>query len=335
MRRRNFLFGIIASHTPDNRTVRNRPNGRKFLVGSRMGQVDNPPFHILMNYYPDFTINNSFMDPSCSHGESIADNDGYPVVIATSHYQPSLTFTAAGAAADRYRSTYLNGINTNVVPHASTVYAFRVSREWASVEWEWAPYWTGGGGSWTKPIVDPATWVAGFRNYVNMIRGIPALASVKIAWDYPCLVDAHGVVNPMNYYPGDSYVDIISCDVYFVSDWYGGSSSRCWNRWTTYGSLNLNNFASFAADHNKPIAIWEWGDNYGDGYCINQFGKWMKSNHVIAHSYWDVAGNYPKGPLQAASTNVAAYVTQFGNTSYTGSDWQRHIPLPSSKPPGF
>ena len=50
----------------------------------------------------------------------------------------------------------------------------------------------------------------------------------------------------MSYYPGDAYVDIVSCYVYFVSDWYDGTSSSCWNFWSTYGSFNLNNFAAFA-----------------------------------------------------------------------------------------
>jgi len=26
--------------------------------------------------------------------------------------------------------------------------------------------------------------------------------------------------------------------------WYDGTSSSCWNFWSTYGSFNLNNFAA-------------------------------------------------------------------------------------------
>jgi hypothetical protein len=307
--------------------------GRRFLVGIRMSQVDNSAFHSFMGFYPDYTTNNSFMDPSCSRGESIAANNGYPVVIATSHYGGRTGYSASGQAANSYVSAYMSGINANIVPHASTVYAIRLSREWSLKTNDWSPYYTPG--SYARPSITAATWVAGFRNYVNMIRSIPALAGVKIAWDYPCMMDSHGAANLMSYYPGDAYVDIISGDIYFVSDWYGGTSSSCWNFYTTYGSYNLKSFAAFAAAHNKPIAIWEWADNYGDGFCINQFGNWIKASNVIAHSYWDEIGNYSNGGLQASSANVAAYVSQFGNTLYRGTGWSQQIQLPSSKPPGF
>ncbi len=344
---RNLLHGVVFSQVApgkgdapqliSDRKIVTTSRGphlatRPFLVGIRMAHVDDPAFHELVGYYPDYTTNNSFMDPSSTRGESIAANNGYPVVIANSHYTPSYGYTAAGAAANSYLAVYLDGINRNLVPYASTIYAIRLDREWVNTEWEFSPYYSD---SYTNPVVSPETWIAGWRNYVTMIRNIPSFVNVKIAWDYPCMADRRNALNPLSYYPGDDYVDIISCDIYFVREYYGGTSASCWDFYITHGAYNLDAWAAFADAHNKPMAVWEWGDNYGDGYCINKFGHWMRTHNVIAQSFWDEGGSYSKAPLQTTAANVAAFATQFGNTVYQGTHWPKIIPLPASKPGGF
>jgi Glycosyl hydrolase family 26 len=298
-----------------------------------MPTPDNPAFHSYIGYYPDYTTNNSFMDPSCSLGENIRANNGYPVVVANSHYGGGTNYTASGQFGNEYLSAYTAGIEANIVPYGATVYAFRLSREWCLSSNDWSPYHTPG--SYSSPSVSVGTWIGGWQNYVNMLRNISGLGNVKVAWDYPLMADSHRAADPLAYYPGDEYVDIISADPYFISDWYGGTSSSVWNFYTTWGSLNLNSMAAFAAEHNKPMAFWEWADNYGDGYCINQFGSWTKAHNVVAQSYWDETGNYSNGGLQDTTANVNAYVSQFGSSAYNGTFWPVQIALPSIKPAGF
>jgi hypothetical protein len=306
------------------------PGGRNALVGVYPGPTpDNPPFHSFVGYYPDYTIGNSYMGPDGS-GSSPATNNGYPTVIGISHFQPGGSFgDATAAAAGGYASGYANTIANAIAPYATFLYAARIDFEWSGNWFSWSPYNSATGGSYGGASIDPTTWINGWRNFAQAFRNNPATAHMKLAWDYP--MSSQGA-NSLAYYPGDDVVDIVSADIYFNPQYDGPTSQGSWMSRTT-GLQNLNDMAAFATAHGKPMAFWEWSDDYGDGYCITQFGAWINSHDVVAHSYWDSTDS-GGSKIQISSANQQAYVAAFGNTSYTGNFWPP-IALPANKLPGF
>jgi hypothetical protein len=159
------------------------------------------------------------------------------------------------------------------------------------------------------------------------------MSHVKIAWDYP--VDWYGTGDPTAYYPGDAYVDIISCDIYFAEAFNGAATSAAaWNLFqsgTSSSNYTLQTWATFAKLHNKPMASFEWGDTYGDGYCITQFSKFIKANNFVTHCWWNSSDSYGSGAnsiLQKSPAAQAAFVAAWGNQAYGGTYWPVHIPIP-------
>ena len=125
-------------------------------------------------------------------------------------------------------------------------------------------------------------------------------------------------------YPGDSYVDYVSEDVY---DWSWNStifspsgnpnntatmaqSNAVFNQYLT-DPEGLNWLASFAQEHNKPIVIPEWAttirnDGHGlgdDPTFINNMYRWFVAEHVAWVIYFidDTTDNVNQG------VNLLAY----------------------------
>jgi Glycosyl hydrolase family 26 len=143
--------------------------------------------------------------------------------------------------------------------------------------------------------------------------------------------------NALAYYPGDDVVDIISQDVYFQTS-QCSDSHTCWNNVLSgNGNMGLTDWANFAAAHNKPMAVWEWGDTFSDGYNITQFSNWMKAHNIVAHSYWDTADGLSGATarLQAAPARQAAYVAAWQNWQPTTTFWGTLLPTQSLSLPGY
>ncbi len=146
------------------------------------------------------------------------------------------------------------------------------------------------------------------------------LPNAKIIWN-PNI----GFTNPFPYYPGDDLVDAIGPDAYCQPQGYA-TSADCWNDYLSGdGGNNLNAYASFSLQHNKPIVIPEWGDTFGDGYYITQMGAWIANNNVVAHTFWDTAdGLGSTSYLPSLTTNQQAYVAAFGHRTYAGNFLESH-----------
>jgi hypothetical protein len=185
--------------------------------------------------------------------------------------------------------------------------------------WEFNADWMGWGicnedgsglASWAGDFV-PA-----FRNIVTSMRSVSG-ANFKFIWNpidssnSSCAGD-----NLENFYPGDSYVDMVSLDTY---DGIGGDTSDA-ARWTdmlngvntggwtavkpdaiggqSFQGYGMNWLAAFGKAHNKEIGLPEWGlessgENGGggdDAYFITQMADWIKayaSGPVIFWNYGD------------------------------------------------
>jgi Glycosyl hydrolase family 26 len=189
--------------------------------------------------------------------------------------------------------------------------------------WEFNGTWMGwsicdqdGSGltSWASDFV-PA-----YQNIVTSMRGVGG-AHFKFIWNP---IDSSNVSCPgvslENYYPGDSYVDMVALDVY---DGIGQSTSDA-DRWTdmrngvnaggwtsvapraingqSFAGYGLNWLAAFGKEHNKQVGLPEWGlDASGqdagggdDTYFMTQMADWIRAHATGPSIFW----NYGGGTLQ-------------------------------------
>ena len=215
------------------------------------------------------------------------------------------------------------------------------------IGWEFNADWMGWGicnsdgsglTSWASDFV-PA-----FRNIVTSMRSVSG-ANFKFIWNP---IDSSNAscpgANLENFYPGDSYVDAVASDVY---DGVGSATSSDAARWTdmlggvnaggytsetpaaingqTFSGYGLNWLAAFGKEHNKQVALPEWGldsssmDGGGgdDPYFVTQMANWIKANASGPAIFWNSGGgtlpldipNYTSGGTPDAS---AVFRTAFG-----------------------
>jgi Glycosyl hydrolase family 26 len=205
--------------------------------------------------------------------------------------------------------------------------------------WEMNAGWMG----WAICNVDNSaltSWagdfVPAFRNIVTSMRSVSG-ANFKFIWN-PINSSNAGCpgANLENFYPGDSYVDMVSLDTY---DGIGGDQSDA-SRWAdmrngvntggwtavkpdaiggqSFPGYGMDWLAAFGKAHNKEVGLPEWGlqtagENGGGGddpYFINQMAAWIKSYASGPCIYWNSGGgtlpldipNYTSGGTPNAST---------------------------------
>jgi len=171
-------------------------------------------------------------------------------------------------------------------------------------------------------------FVTYWQQIVDSMRSVPG-ESFQFEWN-PTRGDL-GVGNLANFYPGDAYVDIIGLDVYDI-EWatYPGAQAEWQHMLTqTYG---LDWLASFASEHNKPVAFPEWGLGWGKGdngapvsnpggeasggdnaYFVQQMAQWIL-NHDVSNA---VAWDYGSNPLPSTTNPLsqATFAQSFGLSS--------------------
>lgn len=173
-----------------------------------------------------------------------------------------------------------------------------------------------------------ANFIAYWRQIVTAMRSVPR-ANFKFEWN-PTSGD-QGAGNLADYYPGNSYVDLIGLDVYDIS-WgsYPGAAAEFTTLETEpYG---LNWLASFAAQQGKPMTLPEWGLGWGasdngapvsdpgtetsggdDPTFINDMAGWITANNVYEATMWDVSTSLVSPTSNPNS--FAAVVHDFGTSS--------------------
>jgi len=129
---------------------------------------------------------------------------------------------------------------------------------------------------------DPEVYVAAWERIVNIFRE-ENVSNVKWFWCPNFSSDA-GVLYA-DYYPGDSYVDIIGIDMY-ANSWFQNANLMFNSR----GSQNQNPICpyQFALDHNKPFAIGEWGLNLTDDLTDEQNAAWLSSMFELIKNNTDI-----------------------------------------------
>jgi len=143
-------------------------------------------------------------------------------------------------------------------------------------------------GNWFRWSVasptDAADFVAFWRQIVTTMRTVPG-EKFKFLWNPNG--PSPTSYTPEQTYPGDSYVDYVGTDLY---DNFWGTPFTPVAGWVNQLSQQwgLDWLATFAAEHNKPIAIPEWSDEYrtdGHGFgddpsFVDNMAQWFVTNDV-------------------------------------------------------
>ena len=145
----------------------------------------------------------------------------------------------------------------------------------------------------------PDTYVDAFRNMVDTFRSV----SDKFTFEWNVNIGER--MDPATAYPGDDYVDIISMDFYYNTDWHDTDASAAWNNLVTM-RWGLQWFEDFAASRGKPTAYSEWGVSHdGAGPFIAEAFDWFAEHDVVYQSYWNSNADFP-GALDTGSRPNAA-----------------------------
>lgn len=183
---------------------------------------------------------------------------------------------------------------------------------------------TGNWYSWSA-IKKETLFVSCYRRIVNTLRKSQPSASWKFDWN-PIPSTTSTTLNAV--YPGDSYVDYISTDIYDTA--YTGQTypyptdcsdacrlERQKRNWSAI-KMNLDRIKNFALAHKKAFAITEWGVwdesfKYGAGgdnpYFIEQMHTYIndKANNIAYHSYFELASDGDHR-LYSTATKATAFV---------------------------
>jgi hypothetical protein len=215
--------------------------------------------------------------------------------------------------------------------------------------WEFNASWMGwsvcnqeGSGltSWASDFV-PA-----FRNIVTSMRSVSG-ANFKFIWNP--LESSNASCpggNLENFYPGDSYVDMVALDTY---DGVGQVVSSDATRWTDlvngvnggdwtsvvpaaingqkFQGYGLTWLAAFGKEHNKLVGVPEWGLDTSsqeagggdDAYFVTQMANWIKANATGPAIFWNYGdGNLPLDIPKYTTGNTPAATAAFKAAFGTG-----------------
>jgi len=178
-------------------------------------------------------------------------------------------------------------------------------------------------GSWESDFVgttstEMSDWAHCYDTEVKAMRSVPG-AKFLFVWNPNiCTLDL-----PLSdWYPGNSYVDIIGADAY-DNDCHDSSlttvSQEGWQAYYTdsasapgAGFPSLANIVAFAKTNNKPMSFPEWGLSQGgpdDNVYVTDMGQLFKNNDFSFECYFD-DGNDGIAQLGTSIPNATAAYTK-------------------------
>jgi uncharacterized membrane protein YgcG len=196
-------------------------------------------------------------------------------------------------------------------------------------------------GTWETDFIGTTTqeqslWATCFAMEVTALRQA-AGENFLIDWDPNA---GKGGYPFANFYPGNSYVDIVGLDLYDVD-------SNTPNTSETFSTLanepfGLNSFEAFAAANGKPMSFPEWGLSNipsGDdpGY-VDGMGSTIANEDVAFEAYFEGAGTTSTTlPLSATTTpqSLDAYQQWFGTPSVSAATISGVVTALGSDVPGI
>lgn len=155
---------------------------------------------------------------------------------------------------------------------------------------------------WAVTNANAADFVAAFRHIADLAHNYQG-ASITVVWNPNVGDPANANVPISNYYPGDSYVDVIAIDTYGAPLDSDNSPS---NQATDSADYTLNAAIAFAKAHGKPFALAETGAN--DAVFPANLAKAVAAANVNVDfvGFWDINdGGLPLTWSQNATDSAA------------------------------
>ena len=202
---------------------------------------------------------------------------GYRLVLAVP-ILPGVGTLAQGAtgAYNQYFSTLAH----NLVADGQANAILRLGWEFNGTWYPWS----------VSNNTDAQNFAAFWRQIVNTMRAVPG-EQFEFLWNTNAASPTS--FTPSLAYPGDGYVDYVGTDLF---DNFWGTPFTPAAGWANQLSepWGLNWLASFAALHNKPIAIPEWSAEYrtdGAGFgddpsFMDHMAAWFVANKVAFANVW-------------------------------------------------
>ncbi len=173
-------------------------------------------------------------------------------------------------------------------------------------------------GTWEGDFVGTTTqeqnlWASCFDNEVTGLRQATG-EHFLIDWNPNACTEN---IPYSNYYPGNSYVDIMGLDLYDV-DCDSPSTAVSFAQLSSEVA-GLSTFEAFAAAQGKPMSFPEWGlatSPAGDDPAyIDGIGSTVNNGNFAFQEYFDT-GSGASEPIDSGSTplSAAAYAKVFGNS---------------------
>lgn len=146
--------------------------------------------------------------------------------------------------------------------------------------------------SWTAIGVE-GDYIAAWQRVHGLMRDV----SSRFVFDW-CLnyVNDPSDYEPETIYPGDAYVDVVSMDLYYRPLYASGTENPPSNP-DPVGNFTyvkdtlprgLDWIVSFAAAHEKPIAVPEWGCAWEKPQWVELAASWIGSlPNLVYHTYFD------------------------------------------------
>jgi Glycosyl hydrolase family 26 len=174
-------------------------------------------------------------------------------------------------------------------------------------------------GQWTLDYVGQTTleelsWAQCFDNEVTAMRSVPG-SHFLFVWNPNTCTNDLGLAN---WYPGNSYVDIIGADAYDTD--CNTLKSVAQEGWSNYyidsnpsNDSSLSAVEAFSVAQGKALAIPEWGLTMSDDPAyVNGIASMVNTDDVAFQSYFD-CGCDSILPLGRSTPNAtAAYGNAFG-----------------------
>ncbi len=176
--------------------------------------------------------------------------------------------------------------------------------------WEFNGTWM----PWAVPSsADIPDFIGAWKRFVDAFRSV----SDRFRFDWCPSVGA----NPYPWedaYPGDDYVDVIGIDMYDDCLWSGISDPAERWQWELTRDHGLDWLAEFAAVHEKPMSVAEWGSSGwecgDDPTFVQGMHDWVTSHNVVYQTYWDSNSDYQGKLSEGQYPNAGAkYRELFGN----------------------
>lgn len=183
-------------------------------------------------------------------------------------------------------------------------------------------------GTWYRWSVTTAAQAAQFaqawRQIVTAMRAVPG-AHFTFVW---CPDGQATGLDPSLSYPGDAYVTDVGLDVY---DWNEGGSTTPAQRWNALvnDGYGLAWQASFAAEHDKPIAFPEWGlvdevtapqaGGDDDPAFIQNMFTWFGTHNTASEDYFN-SDSYTSATFYGVDTGSGMFpkASAMYQTLYSG-----------------